>query len=73
MKIKLSKRCETCANYLHEYAQAGLCQKLGVVCRRGEYILDGIDVLERLGFEKVEYRRPITRKDFSCYYWRKCD
>ena len=66
-----NKTCKNCANFLPEWDNAGLCTQLGVIPRRGEYILDGIDVFEKLNVDKLEHRRPVVNKRFGCIYWKR--
>ena len=69
--ITRNKTCKNCANFLPEWDRAGLCTQLGVISRRGEYILDGIDVFEKLNVDKLEHRRPVVNKGFGCIYWKR--
>ena len=69
--ITRNKTCKNCANFLPEWDNAGLCTQLGIISRWGEYILDGIDVFEKLNVDKLEHRRPVVNKGFGCIYWRK--
>ena len=69
--ITRNKTCKNCANFLSEWDNAGLCTQLGIISRRGEYILDGIDVFEKLNVDKLEHRRPVVNKGFGCIYWKR--
>jgi hypothetical protein len=71
MFLSKNKMCSNCANFLSEWDNAGLCTQLGVLPKRGEYILDGIDVFEKLNVDKLEYRRPVVNKRFGCIYWKR--
>lgn len=71
MKFHFNKTCKNCANFLQEWDNAGLCTQLGIISRRGEYILDGIDVFEKLNVDKLEHRRPVVNKGFGCIYWKR--
>lgn len=65
------KRCKTCAYFDSEWKNAGICRKLGVLPKRGEYIVDGLEIFDKLHVEPIEYRNPVVRNDFSCIYWKE--
>ena len=73
IKIRQHMRCETCVNYDLPGKNAGTCTKLGVMGIRGEFILDGIDMFEKLGVQSIEYRHPTVRNGFACIYWKQKD
>lgn len=69
MKLFARRRCDNCKHYDKQYALTGLCPRLGVLTKRGESILDGVDVFNKLNVNRVEYRNPIVRAGFACTYW----
>ena len=66
-----SKTCANCIYFLSEWDNAGLCTQLGVLPRRGEYIVDGVEIFDELGVDKLERRRPVVRRKFGCIYWKR--
>jgi len=66
-----SKTCANCIYFLSEWDRAGLCTQLGVLPRRGEYIVDGVEIFDELGVDKLERRRPVVRRKFGCIYWKR--
>ena len=71
MIFHTNKTCNNCANFIPEWDRAGLCTQLGVLSKRGEYIVDGTDIFNKLGVDKLEYRRPVVRRKFGCNYWKR--
>lgn len=71
MKLFARRRCDNCKHYQQEYTQTGICPKLGVLSKRGEFILDGVDTFNTLNVDKIEYRHPIVRTGFGCCYWEE--
>lgn len=66
-----NKTCDRCAHFQSEWDRAGLCSKLGVLARRNEYIVDGIEIFNMLNVDRIEYRNPVVRNKFNCIYWKE--
>ena len=71
MKLFARRRCDNCKHWHQEHQYSGICPKLGVINKRAELILDGVDVFDKLNIDKIEYRHPIVQMGFSCCYWEE--
>jgi hypothetical protein len=71
MTLWRNRHCENCKHYSNEYDNAGICPQLGVINKRGEFIVDGEDIFKKLGIKGIEYRHPIVRRGFGCTYWKE--
>ena len=69
--LGIYKRCENCTYFMSEWDNAGLCKQLGILSKRGEYILDGIDIFDKLNVSRLEHRKPVVRNGFCCIYWKE--
>lgn len=71
MFLSKNKMCSNCASFLPEWDRAGLCTELGVLSKRGEYIVDSVEIFDELGVDKLEHRHPVVRRKFGCIYWKR--
>jgi hypothetical protein len=71
MAIINLRSCSNCAHYSHDYKNAGLCDRVGVLKMRGEYIIDSIEMFNKLEISSLEYRSAIVTRKFACKFWKK--
>ena len=71
MTLWQNRHCENCDHAFigDKLKNVVLCPKLWIWSKNGEYVLDSIEMFEKLGTSKLELRHPMVRKTFGCCHW----